>query len=310
MSRREDIDNAIWSDPDFEALSLEAAMLYIWSWTNPRCGLAGLYKVSERAMTESKVTLERLPDVLAELAAADFLFYESGVLFVRSRLKHFRTKTPQVAKSVASDVVKLSEAHPMRAMWIDEYVDTPWWQRMIFEGHVTLDRPSPEGHQNGSSKHDSVTLTRGSGDPHPRVLSTGTGKEGGPGETNDAPPADFPDDLRCVLPQVVMVLERVASAKKANAVTVAATARAMASYPRRPHLKAAEGMEHWLVYGTGATRRVKDVVGTYRNQLDSNWQDQARTVAATGAGADDLDARLAAAEQRRAERAAREDARA
>lgn len=122
-----------------------------------------------------------------------------------------------------------------------------------------------------------MNLTRGSGEPQSRLHGYGKGKEGGPGETkSDEPPVDFPDELRPQLPKVVAVLERVAAAKEANAVTVAATARAMASFPRRPHLKAAEGMEHWLVHGTGATRRVKDVVGTFRNQLDSNWQDEAR----------------------------------
>lgn len=282
MSRREDIDNAIWSDPDFEDLSLDAGMLYLWSWTNPRCGIAGLYKVSQRAMTESKVPLDRIAAALAELADGGFLFYEDGVMLVRTRLKHFRTKTPQIAKSVAADVAKVAETHPMRARWMDEYVDSPWWERMISEGHVTLTRPSVEPQPNGSSKRDSVTITRGSADPHPRVHGTGTGTEGGPGETRDEPPADFPDALKSVLPQVVVVLRRVAAAKGANAVSIAATARAMASYPRRPHLRAAEGMEHWLVYGTGATRRVKDVVGTFRNQLDSNWQDQADGVQPAG----------------------------
>jgi hypothetical protein len=36
MSRREDIDNAIWSDPDFEALEAGAKLLYLWSFTNQR----------------------------------------------------------------------------------------------------------------------------------------------------------------------------------------------------------------------------------------------------------------------------------
>jgi hypothetical protein len=42
----EDFDNALWSDPEFLALTPEARMTYIWSWTNPRCGMAGIYKVA------------------------------------------------------------------------------------------------------------------------------------------------------------------------------------------------------------------------------------------------------------------------
>jgi hypothetical protein len=46
MARREDFDNSLWSDPDFLALTPQARLLYIWSWTNPRCGMAGIYKLS------------------------------------------------------------------------------------------------------------------------------------------------------------------------------------------------------------------------------------------------------------------------
>ena len=46
MSRREDIDNGIWSDPDFMSLTAPAKLTYIWSWTNSHCGMAGLYKIA------------------------------------------------------------------------------------------------------------------------------------------------------------------------------------------------------------------------------------------------------------------------
>jgi hypothetical protein len=110
--------------------------------------------------------------------------------------------------------------------------------------------------------------------------------------SEDTPPDDFPDELRAALPRVVAVLGRIAAVRGANAVTVAATARAMASYPRRPHLKAAEDLEHWLVYGTGKRNKVRDVVAYFRNQLDRRWEDQARPAAARSASSRDIAAQL------------------
>lgn len=97
----------------------------------------------------------------------------------------------------------------------------------------------------------------------------------------DEPPPDFPDELRAALPGVVAVLQRIAAARDANAVTTAATARAMQSYPRRPHIRAAEDLEHWLVHGTGQRTAVKDVVAFFRNQLDRRWQDVAAPIPGT-----------------------------
>jgi hypothetical protein len=131
VSRREDIDNAIWTDPDFEALSAEATLLYLWSWTNPRCGMAGIYKVSERAMTESKVMLEQVPAALDELAEAHFAFYEQQVLWVRSRVKHLRTQTPQIARSIAKDLAAISVEHPLRLMFLEVYGAVPWLSEQL-----------------------------------------------------------------------------------------------------------------------------------------------------------------------------------
>jgi hypothetical protein len=145
MSRREDIDNAIWHDPEFEALSLDATVLYLWSFTNPRCGMAGIYKVSKRGMTECKVPLERLDQALAELAAAGFLFYEDGVLFVRTRAKHLRQKTVQIAKSIRSDVAKLPPEHPLRAKFLEVYQSSSWLrEHLSTDSLVTVTEGSAE----------------------------------------------------------------------------------------------------------------------------------------------------------------------
>lgn len=287
MSRREDFDNALWSDPDFLALSSDARLVYIWSWTNPRCGMAGIYKVAHaQAALETGLTVDVIGSAFTELGAADFAFYEDNVVWVRTRARRLRTKSEQIAKSVRNDLLNVSDAHPLKARFMEMYGDAPWLRTFLGEGQAYVTGTSGEPHGKSPAKPTSVSLTRGSGEPQPRLPGYGNGKgsvEGGAGETkSDEPPKDFPDELRPSLPRVMAVLERVAAAKGANAVSVAATARAMASYPLRPHLKAAEDMEHWLLYGTGTSRRVKDVVGTFRNQLD-NHADQARPLTLVGA---------------------------
>lgn len=193
MSRREDIDNGIWSDPDFENLTLEATVLYLWSWTNPRCGMAGLYKVSTRAMTESKVPSDRIDATLAELAEARFAFHESGVMFVRTRVKHMRQKTEQIAKSIRSDVVKIAPDHPMRIAWMAENALAPWLVRFLGAGwerdaQQTLTGGSPEPQAVSSLEPNLGTSVEGRSTlpGNGNGNGTGTGPQGrGAGEGTD-----------------------------------------------------------------------------------------------------------------------------
>ena len=114
MARNEDFSNGFWDHPDIEPLSADATLLFIWSWTNPRCGMAGIYEVGRRAMMECKVPDERLDATLEELASYDKALYERGVLFVLKRTARVRTKSIQVAKSAVKDLLQVPEGHPLR----------------------------------------------------------------------------------------------------------------------------------------------------------------------------------------------------
>lgn len=149
MSRREDIDNAIWSDPDFLDLTAEGKLTYIWSWTNPRCGMAGIYKMAPAlAQLETGYDEETLTRALDEIAQARFAYHQDGVLFVRTRVKHMRQKTEQIAKSIRGDLAKIDPAHPLRQLWIEEHASAPWLVRFLgagWEAQATLTGDSPEG---------------------------------------------------------------------------------------------------------------------------------------------------------------------
>jgi hypothetical protein len=132
VSRREDIDNSIWSDPDFRRLAPAAKLMYLWSFTNPRCGMAGIYKVPlELAAFEMGLTERKTATALAELSDKRFLHYIDHVMWVRTRVKHLRTRTVQIARSIAKDVEQIPEEHPLRQAFLDTYGDHPWLREQI-----------------------------------------------------------------------------------------------------------------------------------------------------------------------------------
>jgi hypothetical protein len=282
VSRYEDITNGIWSDPDFDDLSLEAAMLYLWSWTNPRCGMAGIYKVSQRAMLESKVPVNKLAEALSELAASRFAFYEDGVLWVRSRVKHLRSKSPMIAKSIARDLDQVGDS-VLRRAFLDEYGDLGW----ISGALERFSRPSREGlAKTGSQAKTGDPLQRVGGPPQGGPTSgSGSGQEenNGPSRTREAGsefddaqarlkadelPDDLPPRLHDPARQVQQRLLRLHDRKPGSLrPALGAIGRVLASMPDRPHVDVADDVEHYWSFGGGQEVRRVDLVATYRNRL-------------------------------------------
>lgn len=83
----------------------------------------------------------------------------------------------------------------------------------------------------------------------------------------DSLPDDLPEPLRVVAPFVVDSLRRLAEAKGAKDVTLAAVGRALAAYPEHDHRRIVGDVEHYWVHGDGQTSIVRDAVLTYRNRL-------------------------------------------
>lgn len=156
--RREDIENAIWDDEDFDALSNDAALFYLWSFTNPRCGMAGVYKCKRRHLCEGRLTERKLTNVLAELAESRHVYYVDGVLWVRTRVKHLRTKGEPMQKSILKDLNGLEIDHPIRLAFITEYRNS-WMGQAVreLEGPDGVEGGSEGVHLNGSSKPSSGT---------------------------------------------------------------------------------------------------------------------------------------------------------
>lgn len=274
MSRNEDIDNAIWADPDFDALSTDAALLYLWSFTNPRCGMAGIYRVPERQLLEGKLSPDRLSAALKELSANRFCFYEQGVLWVRSRARHLRTKGRPMIRSIELDLAKIPADNPLLSMFLSEYEES--WVSELIEGFKGGSRGVPK---NGFKERKVRTPSgvpegfqgygKGKGKGKGSKRKGGSGGKGKPADPSVLPDGSDPrlaEAARRCLP----VLQRVAEARGANPVTLLAVYRAVESFAAKPHVQVAGEVEHWTVHGFGRNKPAKDIVARFRHFLDGS----------------------------------------
>jgi hypothetical protein len=172
VARREDIVNTFWDEVDH--LSDDAVMLYIWSWTNTKAGMAGIYRIARRKLVEGRFDEERLSTALAELEDDGKLFYKDGVLWCVARVKRLSSIHETIAKSIAKDLGEIDAGHPLLQRFVEKYGSHP-----NLDDLLTLFRPSPEGPQDPGPKPNS----RPSLDPpervHGRGSGNGPGKEGG-----------------------------------------------------------------------------------------------------------------------------------
>lgn len=176
MSRREDIDNAIWSDPDFATLTPNAKLIYLWSFTNERCNMSGLYKVSAKAAGfDTGLPQNAVERAFVELREASFVYLDDGVLWVRSRVKHLRSRGDAMAKSIRNDLAKLRPDHPLLHAFVACYQADPWLEHWVSK--VTLVDPlstlygtSIEVPGQGQRQRSSRTTVEGEDDARAREL--------------------------------------------------------------------------------------------------------------------------------------------
>lgn len=160
MSRREDVDNAIWVDPDFADLSADAKLLYLWGFTNPHANMAGLYKVARVTMSnETSLTAGRVEKAVAELVTARFWFVNDAWVWVRTRVHHLRSTNPNMATSVAKDLAKLDAADPLRVRFLEKYGGYEWLREKLAPLVAeTVGKPFRNGSANGSSEPNVETV--------------------------------------------------------------------------------------------------------------------------------------------------------
>ena len=167
MSRLNDVHSGIWGKDEWLDLSPNAKLLYLWSFTNPRCGMSGIYDVPRRVVAvETGMSLADVDGALRELVEARYVVCEGSVLFVRTRVKHLRQKTVQIAKSIAGDLRRLGPEHPVHKAFLDEYSDFVDYPDLVAQirpdGSAPMEplqepqRPSPDPHLTVVEAHPSL----------------------------------------------------------------------------------------------------------------------------------------------------------
>ena len=100
------VERGFWSDETVGGLSTDARLLFLWSWTNPRATIAGLYPVGQGPMRAAldrpdEARGARVRDALAELDAAGLVRYddENEVLWVVNRAR-YANRSPATVKGM------------------------------------------------------------------------------------------------------------------------------------------------------------------------------------------------------------------
>lgn len=174
MARREDIVNTFWDEVDH--LSDDGTMLYLWSWTNTKCGMAGIYRIARRKLIEGRFSEDRLSAALAELEEDGKLFYEDGVLWCAARVKRLSSIHETIAKSIAKDLGEIDPSHPLFRRFVERYGGHPNLKPLL-----TLPRSSSEGPEDPDTEPDTGPSLEGQA----TVLGRGRGSGQGSGEFED-----------------------------------------------------------------------------------------------------------------------------
>ncbi len=178
MARTEDVHKAIWSKPEFRRLSPDAKCLYFWTFTCQECNTAGLFEVARDVIEfATGLRAKRCDASLAELATEGFAFYVDSVVWVRSRWRHYRTKSPNTAKAVGADLGLIADDHPLKARFVAEYGDCSTLSELL--SGIRIPKPIAEGPSQGLTE------------PLQGLLGTGKGIGKGTTENSNGEPDGF-----------------------------------------------------------------------------------------------------------------------
>jgi len=179
MSRVENLVNTYWDR--YVELSNLAVLLHIWSWTTPRCGMAGIFNVSRGNLADGRIPDDgTLQAVLDELEAAGLVFYRERVLWNRQRVAELNNRTEQIGKSIARDLREV-EGTELHAAFIREYTagKIGEWLGPLLPTLTTDPHHRPSDSADLASNGEVPTLT---GDPTSQGQGPSQGQRHGQGE--------------------------------------------------------------------------------------------------------------------------------
>lgn len=254
--------NTIWDD--LEHLSDDAFMLYVWSWTNTKCGMAGIYKIARHKLVEGRFDSDRLTTALAECETNGLLRYVDGVLWNVARVKRLSGISSNYAKSIARDVREV-EDNPLFGEFMERYGDFNEKLTDALKGSEGSKGSNPsgnldEGFQDGSTEPSDQGLPKGSRRDH--------GHGHGPGHGSSS------------FKSVFSALERVAFARNAPSAKPDAVIRACEEFASIEHVFAveAENFASYWIDGPGEKQSMGSIAWHWRNWLGNVKPEEAPKV--------------------------------
>lgn len=96
------IDSNLWIHCDFETISIESKLLFIYLCTSPRGNQSGLYRITYRGISKDTGLSEpKIPTYLTELSVMDVVYYpEEQIVWIKNFLR-YQAHSPQYLQAVA-----------------------------------------------------------------------------------------------------------------------------------------------------------------------------------------------------------------
>jgi len=118
MANYRQIHVQIWKDAWFLELSPEHKLLFIYLFSNERTSVAGIYDISLRVVAfETDLSREVIDEGLTLFAAADKIFYQDGVVWVKNLRKYNATNSIKVHERIRRDLEALKDC-PLKDAYI------------------------------------------------------------------------------------------------------------------------------------------------------------------------------------------------
>jgi len=142
MADYRQIHTCIWKDSWFIELESDQKLLFIYLFSNERANLTGLYDLSLRVVAfETGLDMPTIESGLAMFAEANKVFYEDGMVWVPTLLRHnAKNITSPKIQAHLKAVIKSTRDCPLKDRWIAYY------NQAVPDGYRidTLSIPNPE----------------------------------------------------------------------------------------------------------------------------------------------------------------------
>ncbi|WP_213996428.1 hypothetical protein [Tepidanaerobacter syntrophicus] len=187
MATYRQIHTKIWSSPDFQELSSDAKLVFIYTFSNQHRTESGIYKITVKTISnETDISPEDVKIAVDELCSKNLIRfdYDNNLIWVINALKYQKVN-PNGMKAVIKDLNTIGN-HEYVLSFLEYYAE-------VFSSfghdindiseHLPNTYPTPSKHITKTSKH--LPNTRGKG--------KGNSKGNDKGNNNDIDPSDKSD---------------------------------------------------------------------------------------------------------------------